>query len=477
MVTYYNVIEGISVEPAGDSYSDVVNPARKNDVIARAPVSNALDVQRAIDACVKAERTWAAVSAPERGRILYKLADLLEDSVDEMALILTKEEGKTLPESRGEIMHAVGECRYIASEAFRLTGTTYPSESQGGMVLRIREPLGTIATINPWNFPVVTPIRKIAPALACGNTVLFKPAQNTPGTGSKLMELIKEAGVPDGVVNLVCGKGSEIGDAICSSPDVKGISFTGSTKVGKHIFSKASAIMARLQLEMGGKNPAIVWNPEDMDFCADQIARSAFGGTGQKCTAISKVIVKSDNHDELVSKLCAFADNIKVGDGQMPGVTMGPLASQQQFDTVKSYMELAHETANVVYGGRVLSDVGDGWFVSPTIATDVTWDHRLSMEEIFGPFLSIIRVDSFDEAIHAANCVEYGLASCIFSTDALKIRQYVNEIKTGMAHVNQQTFVMGHVPFGGIKMSGYGAYSNGNAFKEFYMNEKTLYLA
>lgn len=477
MITYQNCINGQWVKPHSEAYSDVINPARLDEIIARAPLSDETDVRTAIAACVAAEQAWAQKPAPARGRILYKLADLLERDVESLAKILTAEEGKTLAESKGEVMHAAGECRYMASEAFRLSGTVYPSERQGGMVLHIKEPIGTIAAINPWNFPVVTPIRKIAPALACGDTVLFKPAANTPGTAVKLMELFSEAGVPNGVVNLICGSGAKIGDAICASTDVKGISFTGSTGVGRHIAACAGINMTKLQLEMGGKNPVIVWNPPDMAYCADQIARAAFGGTGQKCTAISKVIVKADQHDELVRLLAHHAETYVVGDGAQAGVTMGPLASKQQFDTVTGYMELAKKTATIAYGGDALTSVGNGWFVPPTIVTGIDRNHRLAKEEVFGPFLVVLKTDSFDEAMLAANGVEYGLTSAIFTTDSLLSRRFVNEIRSGMAHVNEQTFVMGHVPFGGVKNSGFGAYSNGDTAKDFYMNDKVVYYA
>ena len=477
MLTYKNYINGKWQPPNSGAYSTVVNPANLEEIIAKAPLSDETDVRLAIEACVSAETSWAQIPAPARGRILYRLADLLESDAPKLAEILTKEEGKPLAEARGEVMHAAGECRYMASEAFRLTGTAYPSESEGGMVCHIREPLGTVVAINPWNFPVVTPIRKIAPALACGNTVLFKPAKNTPGTAVRLMELFNSAGVPDGVVNLVCGSGSNIGDLLCESHAVKGISFTGSVKVGRHIAAQAGRNMKKIQLEMGGKNPAIVWNPPDMDFCADQIARSAFGSSGQKCTAISKVIVKTEQQDELVGRLRAYAEKLVIGDGMTPGVTLGPLASKQQFETVTEYMRVARETASVAYGAKTVEMEHKGYYVMPTIVTGIDRFHRLAKEEVFGPFLVVIAVEDFDEALLAANDVEYGLASSIFTSDALLARRYVNEIQTGMAHVNEQTIVMGHVPFGGVKSSGFGSYSNGDTAKEFYMNSKVVYFA
>ena len=476
MITYQNYINGKWAAPHSGEYSTLTNPADLSDVFARAPLSDEQDVADAVAACVQAEASWAATPAPKRGRILYKLADLLEADADNMAAILTREEGKTLAEARGEVMHSATECRYMASEAFRLTGTTYPSETPGGMVCHVREPIGTVAAINPWNFPVVTPIRKIAPALACGDTVLFKPAQNTPGTAVRLMELFIEAGVPDGVVNLVCGSGSKIGDLICDAADVKGITFTGSTKVGRHIAERAGKRIAKLQLEMGGKNPAIVWDPKDMAFCATEIAKSAFGGAGQKCTAISKVIVKAGQEQELVALLIDFAKGMVMGNGAEKGVNLGPLATKQQFDSVCSYIRLARETATVAYGGEI-SDMSKGYFVSPTIVTGIDRHHRLAKEEVFGPFLSILAVDTFEEAMAAANDVEYGLASSIFTGDTALAREYVLKIKSGMAHVNEQTTVMGHVPFGGVKNSGFGAYSNADTAKDFYMNDKVVYFA
>ncbi len=476
MITYQNHINGEWVSPHSGTYSQVTNPADLDDVFAQAPLSDAQDVQAAISACEQAEEKWAQTPAPARGKILYRLADLLEEEAEDLAGILTREEGKTLTEARGEVLYSATECRYMASEAYRLTGTTYPSETVGGMVCRVHVPLGTIAAINPWNYPVVTPIRKIAPALACGDTVLFKPAQNTPGTAVRLMELFQKAGVPNGVVNLICGSGSIIGDLICDAPAVKGISFTGSTAVGRRIAARAGQRMAKIQLEMGGKNPAIVWNPKDMEDCADQIAKSAFGGTGQKCTAISKVIVKREQAQELTDLLIGHAKKMVIGNGMQRGVTLAPLSTKQQYENVKAYMALAADTATVVYGGKALDNM-NGYYVMPTIVTGVDGEHRLAKEEIFGPFLIIIPVSSYEEAIYVANNVEYGLASSVFTSEAALVKEYVTKIKSGMAHVNEQTTVIGSVPFGGMKNSGFGAFSNGDTAKDFYMQDKVIYFA
>lgn len=477
MEKYLNCIGGRWVEPSTGSYDEIRNPANTDEVLALAAASGAEDVQTAIDACEKAQTAWAATPAPQRGRILYKLADLLEQHRDALAEVLTKEEGKTLNEAKGEVGHSAGECRFMASEAFRLEGKVFPSEKAGGMVCHVKEPLGVIAAINPWNFPVVTPIRKIAPALACGDTVVFKPAQSTPGTAVYLMRLFEEAGVPAGVVNLVCGSGRVLGDTLCESPRVKGISFTGSTGVGRHIAQVAGQNMTRLQLEMGGKNPAVVWDPLDMDFCVREIVSSAFGGAGQKCTAISKVIVKRDNYEELLQKLIEKAGAIRIGDGMRPDTDVGPLASKQQYDSVCGYMQLAQQQGKVLLGGQTLTLDTPGYYVQPTIVTDVGPGDRLAMEEVFGPFLSVIVVDDFDAAMRAANAAEYGLTSCIFTGDLALARRFTAEVQSGMTHVNQQTLVMGHVPFGGVKNSGFGAYSNGNTAKDFYMLDKVIYFA
>ncbi len=477
MQTYLNNIAGEWVKPTTDKYDEIVNPANTNEVLAKVASSGIEDVQSAISACEAVAKDWANTPAPARGRMLYKLADLLQEHCEELALILTKEEGKPLGDSKGEVNHSAAECRFMASEAFRLEGKVFPAEKAGGMICHVKEPLGIIAAINPWNFPVVTPIRKIAPAIACGDTVLFKPAQNTPGTAVYLMNLFEMAGIPKGVINLICGSGRLLGDEICASPKVKGISFTGSTKVGMNIAQVASKNLTRLQLEMGGKNPAIVWDPIDMDACVNEIAPSAFLGTGQKCTAISKVIVRSEDHDELVQKLIEKAKTYVVGNGVEQGVNIGPLASRQQFDTVCEYYELAKKQANVVYGAQSLELETPGYYVMPTIVTDVKPFDRLALEEVFGPLLAIIKVDSFDEAMIAANAAEYGLTASIFTKDLQCARRFANEIQCGMAHVNEQTTVVAHVPFGGIKNSGFGAYSNGNTAKDFYMQDKVVYLA
>lgn len=476
MKKYKNYIGGRWVEPKGGKYSENLNPANTDEVLGMFPLSTIDDVKMAVDAAKEAFKIWSKVPGPERGRILYKFADLLEAAADEVGEILTKEEGKIFSEAKGEVMRAVVETRFIAGEASRLNGEHYPSVDASVDVVRRRIPLGPIGVITPWNFPVISPVRKISPALACGDTVVFKPATLTPWTGLKLTELYEQAGVPSGVINTVCGSGALIGSAIAESNGIKGITFTGSTHVGRLLSLACAKNFKKIQLEMGGKNPALVFDAEDIDEAASQIISAAFGSSGQRCTAVSRVIVSEQEHDALVVKMTKLLQSWTVGNGLDDGTKMGPLVSQDQIDTMERFMNIAtEEKLKVVIGGSGVDSKTPGYYFAPTLVTGVSKDSPLAREEIFGPILSVIKVSNFEAGIELCNDTPYGLSSCVFTKSIQRAKQFANGVEAGMIHINHGTASQPHVPFGGVKESGFGAYSIGPTAKEFYMIEKVVY--
>jgi aldehyde dehydrogenase (NAD+) len=353
------------------------------------------------------------------------------------------------------------------------------SERPGFTCQTVLEPLGVVAAISPWNFPVVSPVRKIAPALACGDTVVFKPASITPWSAVYIVKLLEKAGFPAGVVNLLIGRGSEVGDRIVDDPRVGGITFTGSTAVGVPLSERAARRMAKVQLELGGKNPAVVVDFDDLELAAREIVSAALQCSGQRCTALSRVIVKADQADALVEKLLEQIHRIQVGDGLDAKTTMGPLSSRSQLTTVESYVQRGLETgAKLLAGGRRLVDDPDrnGYFYAPTLFDHVTPDSPLALEEIFGPVLPVIRVSGFEEAVKVANFTRYGLAAALFTRHMKLAHVFARSVQAGMIHINHGTASQAHVPFGGVKDSGLGAYSIGHTAKDFYTNLKAVYV-
>ena len=476
MKTYTNYIDGAWVAPSTGKYDENRNPGKPDEVLGRFASSSAADVSAAIDAASRAFRTWSAVPGPERAAILYRFAELLEQNRDELAEILSREEGKILKEAHGEVTRARSETLFMAGEASRLTGEHVNSEKPGVDVTRTRVPLGPIGVITPWNFPIVTPVRKISPALAYGDTVVFKPATLTPWCAVRLVELYEQAGVPAGVLNLVTGSGGAIGAVISESPKIRGISFTGSTTVGKKIFRASVENLTKVQLEMGGKNAALVFDAEDLSAAADQIVAAAFASSGQRCTAISRVVVGEAEHDELVRLMAARIKEISVGDALVAETGIGPLVSSEQVAVMERYIEIAKkEGVQIVTGGsRGRSETG-GYFFEPTLLTRVRPDSALAREEIFGPILSVLKVATFDEGVAVCNDTEYGLAGCVFTRLIANEKKFVQNIETGMVHVNHGTASQAHVPFGGVKNSGFGAFSIGPTAKEFYTTDKIVY--
>lgn len=475
--SYGNLING-KWRPAGARTSAIYNPADQRQILGYFADSDVGEVDEAVVAAHEAWLSWRKVPGPDRGAILFRAADLLEQRIDELAFILAAEQGKVLPEARGEVSRAAKELRFSAGEASRIDGQTLPSEKIDGLAMTLREPIGVIAAIGPWNFPIVTPVRKIGPALAFGCSVVLKPSNLTPWSAVKLMEVFRDAGVPDGVVNLVLGSGRVVGEALIQHPLIRGISFTGSTKTGSAISAEAGRRLVRTQLELGGKNAAVILDYENVSTIARQIVGAAFACSGQRCTAISRVVVLEQNVREVTDALEAEMAAIRVGPAWQDGVNMGPLITAQQKNAVLEHIRNAlKDGARLALGGSAMEEgeFAAGHFIAPTLFTQVDRGSRLAKEEVFGPVLAVIPVRSTDDAIAVANEVEYGLAASVYTSDVNLSLRFARESQSGMVHVNHGTASEAHVPFGGVKASGFGAYSIGHSNQEFFTTIKAIY--
>ncbi len=480
MTTYRSFIGGKWIDSTSGRTVPNVNPANRNDIIGTAQLCTRDEARSAVEAAYNAFKGWKNTPAPVRGRIVAKMARLMGEHKEELAQILTREEGKTIAESRGEVQRATNVVEFCAGESRRLTGETIPSELPANFAYTIKEPHGVVALITPWNFPVAIPAWKLAPALVAGNTVVFKPASNTPGTAVRLTELFIEAGIPEGVLNLVLGSGSEAGDEIVNHPAVRAISFTGSTETGLRLYEQIARRGIPFQAEMGGKNPVVVLEDCDMDLAVEHTAQGAFGSTGQRCTATSRAVVMDTIADKFVEKIVARAKSFTLGDGSDAANEIGPSVDESQFNTVLKYIDIGREDgATLLCGGKKAAGDGleNGYFVEPTVFDHVTPDMRIAREEIFGPVLSVLRVKDFDEAMTVANDCEYGLSSSVFSNDANDIYRFIDEIESGMTHVNSPTTGgEAHIPFGGIKSTGIGAREQGSTSLDFYTELKVVYV-
>ncbi len=480
METYRNFIGGQWVESSSPKTVENINPANTDDVIGLVRLSTREEARSAVEAAAEAFRGWRATPAPTRGRIVARAARLLEDNKEELARLLTREEGKTVAEARGELQRAANVADFCAGEARRLNGETIQSELPSNFAYTIKQPHGVVACVTPWNFPVAIPVWKIAPALVAGNTVVFKPATLTPATAVRIVEIFEEAGIPAGVLNLILGSGSDAGDEITCHPAVRAISFTGSNGVGLGLYEQAARRGAKVQCEMGGKNPVIVLADADMELAVESTAQGAFGSTGQRCTATSRAVVVEEVADDFLERIVARAENLKLGDGLDASTDVGPSVDKGQFETVLRYIDIGREDGATLRCGGTRAD-GDaldkGYFVRPTVFDHVTPDMRVAREEIFGPVLSVLRVKDFEEALRVANDSEYGLSSSIFTNDAARIFRFVDEIETGMTHINSPTTGgEAHIPFGGIKSTGIGEREQGSTALDFYTELKVVYV-
>lgn len=432
------------------------------------------ETRRAIEAAHRAFPAWRAMPAPQRGKLLFKVKDILERRLEEVAQALTAEEGKLIGESRGEVMKSLNVLEFTAGEGRRMGGQTLPSEMSNTFCYTLKQPLGVVGLITPWNFPVAIPIWKLAPALVAGNTVVLKPASNTPWTAALLAEIFEEAGFPAGVVNLTLGSGSTVGDEIVTNPLVRALSFTGSNSVGQDLYRQGAARGVKVQCEMGGKNPIVILEDADLDLAVEATVQGAFGSTGQRCTATSRAIVIDSIADQFVEKLVARAQKM------IPGKDMGPVVDESQMGEILGAIQQATADGAVVkLGGKrnLEGEFSKGFFISPTIFDHVNPETQLALEEVFGPVLAVLRVKDLDEALQVANSVRYGLSSSIYSKDSNRIFKFIEEIETGITHVNSPT--MGgeaQLPFGGMKETGVGAREQGAVAIDFFTELKSVYI-
>lgn len=455
-----------------------LNPADPDEVIAEFPAATIGDLDRAIIAAEKAFKSWKKTPGPERGRVIWRAAEIARRRADEIARTLTHEEGKILREAKGEVMKGISLLEYYAGEGFRMHGKTLPSEARETFTYTVRHPLGVVGLIAPWNFPWAIPVWKSAPAIVAGNAVIFKPSELTPATAALLAEVYEEAGLPAGVFNMLTAPGETVGEAMVHAPALRAISFTGSNEVGSALYVKAAQRGAKVTCEMGGKNAVIVMADADLDKAATAIHGGAFGSTGQRCTATSRVIAHPDVKKALLDRLIDSAAKIKVGPGLDESIDMGPSVDRQQWNTVLSYIKIGQqEGAQLLTGGKRPEHLAKGYFVAPTIFDGVKPGMRIFKEEIFGPVLSVATAQNLDEALAYANGVEYGLTTSIFTENINTIMKFVDEVETGMVHVNEPTIGgEAQLPFGGTKSTGVGEREMAEEGLNFFTELKTVFI-
>jgi aldehyde dehydrogenase (NAD+) len=477
---FQNYIDGKWIDSKTGRTFENRNPANWDDVIGTFPLSSKEDVDQAVKAARKAFESWRLVPAPKRGDILKKVGDLMTQYKEEVAQQMTREMGKVLLETRGDVQEGIDTAYYAASEGRRLFGHTVPSELPNKLNMAIRVPIGVAAIITPWNFPMAIPTWKIFPALLCGNTVVFKPASDTPATATRLVEILLEAGVPPGVINIVHGGGSEVGNRLVEHPDVDLVSFTGSTTVGKRISEIASRSLKRVSLELGGKNAQIVMDDANLDLALDGVLWGAFGTTGQRCTATSRLIIQEKVYDKFVAMVVDHTKKLRLGDGLKENVDVGPCVNESQRRTVDEYVQIGiGEGAKVLTGGKPAKqgDLAKGWFYEPTVLGDVTPSMRVAREEIFGPVLSVIKIKTLEEAIEVSNNTTYGLSSSIYTQNINNAYRAIRDIKAGITYINSPTIgAEAHMPFGGVKETGNGHREGGWTVYEFFSEWKTVYV-
>jgi len=477
--THQLFIAGEWVDSVSGQTFESRNPADRRDVIGRFQQGTAADVAMAVKAAEMALPRWKTTPAPKRGEIMYRYGAILAEHKERLARAMTREMGKVIAEARGDIQEGIDIAFLMAGEGRRMAGETVPSELPDKWAMSIRQPIGIAGIITPWNFPMAIPNWKIMPALVTGNTVVFKPASDTPHCATLLVEIMAEAGFPPGVVNLVTGSGGEVGDAIVESPDVSVISFTGHTATGKHIAERAAHRLKRVSLELGGKNAIVVMRDADLDLATDGIVWSAFGTTGQRCTATSRVIVEKPVVDALLERLEARAKKLVLGYGLDEKVDVGPLINPAAVEKVGSYVEIGRTEGELVVGGRAATtgDLANGNFFEPTIFAGVAPMDRIAQEEIFGPVISIVPVDDYAAAVTALNQTKYGLSSSIFTRDANTAFRAMRDFETGIMYVNAGTTgAETHLPFGGWKETGNGHREAGHAALDTYTEWKAIYV-
>jgi alpha-ketoglutaric semialdehyde dehydrogenase len=477
--TFQNYIGGEWVDAASGETFESTNPAT-GEVIGVFPKSGAEDVDRAVEAARAAYERWRLVPAPKRAEILFRVGQRFIDRKDELTELMVEEMGKVRAEAGGDVQEAIDMAYYMAGEGRRLFGQTTPSEMPDKFQMSIRQPIGVVGAITPWNFPIAIPSWKISPALVCGDTVVFKPATDTPALGERFVEIFEEAGLPPGVLNIVHGGGGSVGERLVKHPDVPLISLTGSREVGIKTAQNGAAYLKHVHLELGGKNAIIVMDDADVDLAVDGIVWSAFGTSGQRCTAASRVIATGEVYEQLQSKLVERAEDLTLGNGLDDDVEIGPVINRAALEKIHSYTEIGKgEGAKLLTGGEIATENGldKGNFYRPTIFADVEPGMRIAQEEIFGPTTAIIPATDVDEAIKIANGIEYGLSSSIFTRDVNKAFRAIRDLNAGITYVNAGTIgAEVHLPFGGTKQTGNGHREAGQAALDFYTEWKSVYI-
>jgi aldehyde dehydrogenase (NAD+) len=477
---YANYIDGKWRASNSERTFDDINPARKTELIGLFPRSDASDIEAAVKAARAHYPSWRKVPAPRRAEIMFRAAELMVKRQDELARTMTREMGKVLKEASGDVQEAIDMTYYIAGEGRRLFGQTTPSELPDKFAMSVRVPIGVVAAITPWNFPLAIPSWKLIPALVAGNTVVFKPAEDTPLMGQHLVEMLLEAGLPEGVLNLVHGIGEEAGAALVRHPDVNLVSFTGSCETGREVALACADQHKKVSLEMGGKNPILVMDDADLDLAIEGAVWGAFGTTGQRCTAASRLIVHRTVLREFSERLVERARQLRLGDGLQPTTDVGPLINEAQLQRVHGYTEIAkQEGVKILTGGHIYTegDCAQGFFYAPTIFADVTTDMRIAQEEIFGPCPAILAVESLQEAIDVANSTTYGLSSAIYTRDVNKAFAAMRDLEAGITYVNSSTIgAEVHLPFGGVKQTGNGHREGSQTVLDVFTEWKTLYI-
>ncbi len=477
---FHNFIAGKWCEAQSGQTFENRNPANWDEVLGVFPKSGKEDVDKAVRSAQEGFKEWRKVPAPQRGQIMKRVGDLLVKHKEDIARGMTKEMGKVLMETRGDVQEGIDTAYYAAGEGRRLFGQTAPSELPSKFCVSIRQPIGVAGVITPWNFPMAIPTWKIFPALLCGNSVVFKPASDVPLTGTRLVELLLEAGVPPKAINLVHGTGSTVGIPLVEHPGVDVISFTGSSAVGRQISSISGQGLKRLSLELGGKNAQIVMDDANLDLALEGVIWGAFGTTGQRCTATSRLILQEGIYEEFVERLVERTRNLKLGDGLDSSTDVGPVINEKQRENIHSYVEVGQrEGARLLCGGESANEgkLSKGFFYRPTIFVDVTPQMRIAKEEIFGPVLAVLKVKTLDEAIEVLNATPYGLSSSIYTQDVNQAFRAIEDIEAGITYINGPTIgAEAHLPFGGVKDTGNGHREGGWTVYDIFTEWKTIYV-
>ena len=479
MSTFRNLIGDDWVAAKSGATFTSVNPANHDEVIGEFAASGAADVDAAVEAAKAAFPAWSMMPAPKRGEILFKVARLLAEHKEELSRLMTREMGKVLPEARGDVQEAIDVAYYMAGEGRRMFGQTVPSEMPDKFAMAIRRPIGVVGIITPWNFPVAIPGWKLFPALICGNTAVIKPASDTPACLVRFVELLREGGIPAGVVNVVTGSGGEVGNPIVAHPDVRVISFTGHTDTGVEISRTAAETLKRVSLELGGKNPIVIWEDADLDLALDSVVWSAFGTSGQRCTAASRIVVHRSVHDQFVQSLRGRVASLVLGSGLDDATDIGPVINDTAVERIAAYAAIGRDEAELVIGGEPARDgkLAKGSFFQPTIFADVRPNARIAQEEIFGPVTSVIPVDDWDEAVRVVNGVKYGLSTSLFTQNITLAFRSIRDFDSGLGYVNHGTIgAEAHLPFGGVKATGNGHREVGQASLDFFSEWKSVYI-